>query len=197
MTQSDQKKLIKRCISGKREAYKELYDLYSEEMFKVCRIYAPDRDSANDFLQEGFLKVFQNLHKYSDGNLRAWIRKIISNSCIDQLRKDHWSAITTSFSENLMIDADTGIENNFEKSINSDSFFDILGQLPLGYRTILNLYFLEDYTHQEISVKLNISIGTSKSQLSKGKNYLKEILLRSLSHEEIELYVGRMVHKVV
>ena len=198
MGKIEQKKLIRDCISGKSSAHKELYDTYASDMYKICCTYSPDRDSANDYLQEGFLKVFQNLHKYKPtGSLGGWIRRLIVNNCIDLIRRDHWSKTVSLFENQIISFEEIRVENDFEKEINSRSFFEIIGSLPLGYRTILNLYYLEDCTHKEISEMLSISIGTSKSQLSKAKKYLKKVLLKSLTNDEIELYVGRLVKEVV
>lgn len=198
MDSQEQKRLIKRCLSGKRDAQKELYERYSQSLFKVCCMYAPDDDSANDFLQEGFLKIFQNLHKYKPtGSLGGWMRRVMVNSCIDAIRRDHWTKLTVSFDENVREQTIEMDESQFEKDLNSSSFFDLIKELPIGYRTILNLYYLEEYTHADISEKLGIAVGTSKSQLSKAKRYLRELLLRSLTMEEIELYVGRLVKQVV
>ena len=160
-------------------------------------MYATDYETANDFLQVGFMKVFQNLHQYTPtGNLKAWIRRIIVNNNIDMIRKDHWNKNTISindFNESIEI----AEEEVFEPHISTQGFLDIILKLPVGYRTIINLFFLEGYTHKEISQKLNITEGTSKSQLSKAKKYLKKLLLESLQPEEIELYVGRLDKKVV
>lgn len=161
-------------------------------------MYAPDRDCADDFLQEGFMKVFQNLHKYEpSGSLRGWVRRVMVNSCIDIMRRDHWYKIRTSFEENAIDLSQIYADVDFEQKLHSKSFFEITQDLPLGYRTILNLYYLEDYKHKEIAELLEISIGTSKSQLSKAKKYLKEVLLKSLTIEEIENYVGRLVKELV
>jgi len=97
----------------------------------------------------------------------------------------------------MLDDCNQDTSGNPIHKINTDSFFDIIKELPLGYRTILNLYYLEDYTHKEIAEKLKISIGTSKSQLSKSKKYLRNILLKRMSQDEIEYYVGRLVKEVV
>ncbi len=198
MDRRQQKKLISRCISGKSAAHKEFYDLFAAEMFKVCCMYAPDADKANDFLQEGFLKVFQNLHKYKpSGSLGGWVRRVIVNNCLDMLRRDHWAKTFISI-EDYDFSSDTSeMDNDFERTLNSKSFFELIRELPIGYRTILNLFYLEEYTHKEISEKLEISVGTSKSQLAKAKTYLRKKLLKSLSAEEIEMYVGRLVKEVV
>ena len=198
MTKLEQRQLIRRCISGKRDAHKKLYDTFAEDMFKVCCMYAPDADKANDFLQEGFLKVFQNLHKYKpSGSLGGWIRRVIVHSCIDLIRRDHWSKVTISFEDSISIIEPSITESDFEKDLNSQSFFDIVRELPLGYRTVLNLFYMEEYTHKEIAEKLGVKEGTSKSQLAKAKSHLKKQVLKSLTLEEIEFYVGRLVKEVV
>ena len=198
MTKSEQHKILKECLSGEKLAYKKFYDLFSQDMFKVCCMYAPDMDSADDFLQEGFLKVFQNLHKYKpSGSIGGWVRRVIVNSCIDILRRDHWYKIRTSLEENDINIAGIYEDVSFETDLDSKSFFEITNELPVGYKTVLNLYYLEDYKHKEIAELMGISIGTSKSQLSKAKKYLKEILLKSLTIEEIENYVGRLVKELV
>ncbi len=198
MGKLEHRKLLKACLSGNNEAFKEMYDIFSQDMFKVCCMYAPDTDTANDFLQDGFIKVFLNLHKYKpSGSLGGWIRRVIVNSCIDNLRRDHWSKLTTSFEEQEIDITEIYGDSDFEVELNSRTFFEITNELPVGYRTILNLYFLEEYTHKEIGALLGISDGTSKSQLFKAKKYLKEVLLKSLTLEEIEFYVGRLVKEVV
>jgi RNA polymerase sigma-70 factor (ECF subfamily) len=194
----EQKQLLRKCISGKREAHKKLYDTFAEDMFKVCCMYAPDADTANDFLQEGFLKVFQNLHKYKpSGSLGGWIRRVMVHNCIDLIRRDHWTRVMIPFEDSPAITEPSFVENDFERNLNSRSFFDIVRELPLGYRTVLNLFYMEEYTHKEIAQKLEITEGTSKSQLAKAKNYLRQKVLKSLTTEEIEFYVGRLVKEVV
>lgn len=167
-------------------------------MFKICRLYAPDYDTANDFLQEGFIKIFNNLHKYKPtGSLGGWMRQVIVNNSIDLLRRDHWSNRHEQFEDWHVKHMEIVYENAFEKELNSNSFFMFLDQLPLGYKTVLNLFYIEDYTHKEIAEKLGITEGTSKSQVSKAKAYLKSILLDSLTFEEIKDYVGGLAKEVV
>ena len=191
-----QKILIKNCIAGKSFAQKKLYDTYSDEMFKVCLIYATDYDYANDLLQEGFLKVFQNIHKFkNNGSLGGWIRTVLVNNCIDHIRSDKWSDKVTKV-ESFNCNENIISINNAEKQFREDDFLSLIKDLPKGYRTILNLYFLEDYNHKEIAQKLNITEGTSKSQLFKAKKYLKNILVSTLSEDEISKYV-RLDKKVV
>ncbi len=197
MTIKEEKILIRKCIAGNSKAQKKLYDTFAYDMFKVCRSYALDYDTANDYLQEGFMKVFQNLHKYeATGNLGGWMRRLMINNCVDAIRKDFWSKHKVSFEEYLTHD-EFVTENTSMKSVNTDSFFEVLNELPPGYKMVLNLYYIEEYKHTEIAETLGISVGTSKSQLHKAKSYLKDILLRNMTLEEIEIYVGQLAKEVV
>ena len=192
-----QKYIIKKCITGNRSAQKALYDEFSGDMFKICLSYAKDYDQANDLLQEGFLKVFQKLHKYKmTGSLGGWIRTVVVNTCIDFYRSDKWSKNKETFEPNSAADVDSAVYNKAHQIFEQEDFLKITKELPPGYRAILNLYFLEDYSHKEIAEKLNISVGTSKSQLYKAKNYLKNILEKTLTEEELREY-GGLVRKVV
>jgi len=185
------KRIIKGCLRGNQRAQKELYDYFSQDMFRVCLMYAADRDAANDMLQEGFLKVFKNLHKYKlDGSLGGWIRTVIVHSCIDQIRVNTWNKKRQFVDEDYQMDTLLVSFNEVENRFRESDFLEIIKELPEGYRMVLNLYFLEGYKHYEIAEKLDITEGTSKSQLYKGKRYLKEILEKNLSPEEISKYEG-------
>lgn len=191
------RKLVKACVAGKSSAQKELYDLFSKDMFRVCLIYSCDYDSANDLLQEGFLKVFQNLHKFKEsGPLGGWIRTVITHSCIDHHRTNKWDKRKLIIEEEYKMDALIVTFNEVESRFENADFINIIKDLPEGYRVVLNLYFLEGYKHNEIAEKLGINEGTSKSQLFKAKKYLKTILEKSLSEEEKSKY-GGLVKKVV
>lgn len=191
MDKYNRNKLVTRCLKGDASSQKALYDLFSDDMFKVCLMYAADYDAANDLLQEGFLKVFQKLNKYKpSGSLGGWIRTVITNTCIDQYRSNKWEMHKKLLDNDFEMDALLVSFNEVENRFKEADFLTIIKDLPEGYRMVLNLYFLEGYKHQEIAEKLSISIGTSKSQLFKAKKYLKEILEQKLSKEEISKYEG-------
>lgn len=197
MIYSSESQIIRGCVKGKSSAQKRLYDLYSKEMFKVCLVYAYNYDLANDLLQEGFLKVFQNIHKYENtGPLGGWIRRIIVNTCIDYYRGDKWhryrESLTIENNPRQFEQDDYNIFSIYER----EDFLRITSSLPDGYRVVMNLFFLEDMTHKEIAQKLDITEGTSKSQLAKAKKYLKDILVNELTQEEISQY-ERSNRKVV
>lgn len=160
-------------------------------------MYAADYDAANDLLQEGFLKVFQKLNKYNpSGSLGGWIRTVISNTCIDHYRSNKWEKNKKLFDNDYEMDSLLVSFNEVENRFKEADFLSIIKDLPEGYRIVLNLYFLEGYKHQEIAEKLGVSLGTSKSQLFKAKKFLKEILVKKLSKEEISKY-ERLANRVV
>jgi RNA polymerase sigma-70 factor (ECF subfamily) len=197
LKKKEHKKLIEKCLKGDPRAQEELYDLFSKDMFRVCLIYSCDYDSANDLLQEGFLKVFQKLHLYkTTGSLGGWIRTVITNSCIDNYRSNKWDKKKKLLDENYQMDNLLITFNEVETRFQNADFLEIIKNLPEGYRMILNLYFLENYKHSEIAEKLDINIGTSKSQLFKAKKYLKKILRGQLTEEEYNEYEG-LAKKVV
>lgn len=190
MNKLEERFMIKGCVLGKTNSQKKLYDQFSNEMFKVCLMYSTDYDDASDLLQEGFLKVYQNIHKYkTGGSFKGWVRRVFVNTCIDIYRKDKWSKLRVEF-DNIESEIEFEEPDFTDNLYQRDDFLRIIASLPMGYSMILNLYFLEDMTHKEIAEHLEISIGTSKSQLFKAKKYLKKILLKTLSKDEIELYEG-------
>ncbi|MFT5859642.1 MAG: RNA polymerase sigma factor (sigma-70 family) [Flavobacteriaceae bacterium] len=191
MNKTELNSVVKGCLRGKTNAQKELYDQFSKDMFKICLMYGKDYDKANDLLQEGFIKVFHNLHKYdTHGALGGWIRRVIVNVCIDAHRADKWSKNRQSLEESIEYELQDEDPLDPGQIYERDDFLRIIKGLPTGYSTILNLYFLEEMKHAEIAEKLDISVGTSKSQLFKAKRYLKNILVQNLSKEELEKYEG-------
>ncbi|MBK9042344.1 MAG: sigma-70 family RNA polymerase sigma factor [Saprospiraceae bacterium] len=162
--------LIKQCIAGNRSAQKELYESYKVTLFVLCQRYFNNIEDANDVLQEGFVKVFRDLHQYDDnkGHLISWIKKVFINTCLEKIRKKKllFNQISESHYE-VPNDADI-ISDLHLKDITK-----MIQSLPLGYRTVFNLYVIEGFNHQEIGQQLGISESTSKTQLMKAKNMLK------------------------
>ena len=167
--------LIKDCIKGKAKAQKMLYDNFSRKMFGVCLRYAKNREEAEDFLQEGFMKVFSNIKQYTGlGSFEGWMRKIIVNTSLENIRKNKSMLFIGIDDGSIEDDSDYDF---FEDSHNVQHLLKIIQSLSDGYRTIFNLYVVEGYSHKEISEKLGISEGTSKSQLSRARQLLKTKLL--------------------
>ena len=168
---SDQE-LVAQCLNNNRKAQEELYRRHADKMFSVCKYYANDRDEACDFLQEGFITVFRKLDRYKfDGSLEGWIRKIIVNTALQELRKkksfyEHYDLIKIE-QEDLIA------PENLDETISPKDVIRLVNDLPKKAGLILKLYAIEGYTHPEIATILDISVGTSKSQLNRARTLLK------------------------
>lgn len=167
--------LIKGCLNNDRKFQRLLYNKYARVMYGVCLSYTNVRASAQDILQDGFIKVFNKIqHFKNEGSLEGWIRRIITNTAIDHLRKT--SRLNHHLEYNDQIKDDIVIKSEIIENINAESILSRVKQLPPGAKAIFNLYAMEGYTHKEIAKALNISEGTSKSQFNRAKSLLKEWL---------------------
>ncbi|MDG1767055.1 MAG: sigma-70 family RNA polymerase sigma factor [Flavobacteriales bacterium] len=179
MPESDLRDLINGCVRGKRKSQEELFKRYYSKMMIVSMRYTKNADEAADILQDGFLKVFAKLEAYNyEGSFEGWIRRIIANTAIDQLRKRKNDFILLQEDQSLedfaeLIEEDLGEE---EVEFKPDQVLAAMHELSPAYRTIFNLYVFENLTHKEIADKLDISVGTSKSNLAKAKRNLAKIL---------------------
>lgn len=168
----NEKALIEACRRHDRRAEKALFDRYSPTMMGVCRRYVKTREDAEDVLLEAFFKVFSNIHQFKgEGSFEGWIRRIVVNESLMFLRKKHNFHIRVELNQ---VDAQT-TSTVVDRLAANDILF-LLSQLPMGYRTIFNLYVIEGYKHREIAEMLNISINTSKSQLILAKKRLKALV---------------------
>jgi RNA polymerase sigma factor (sigma-70 family) len=166
--------LIERCRLGDREAHYRLYKLYSKAMFNVGYRITGNEEDAEDVLQEAFVSAFKNLHHYrGDASFGAWLKRIVINKAINVLKKHKWEMMP----ENKEIDVAAEEEpQEYFSELSVDRVRTAIQQLPDGYRSVLSLYLLEGYDHQEIGEIMGISESTSKSQLNRAKNKLKELL---------------------
>ncbi len=167
--------LVEGCVEGNRLAQKALYDKYSSKMFAICLRYAPDYHTAEDLLQEGFVKIYYNIYKYNGtGSFEGWMKRVFINHAIEQLRKA--DKLTTSEETIIapeLLDASSAINK-----LNMDDLLRLVQSLPTGYRTVFNLYVIEGFSHKEIADMLNIIEGTSKSQLARAKMMLQKMINR-------------------
>ncbi len=171
--------LIKGCIAGDRRMQEELYRRFASKMYAVCLRYANNADDAQDLLQEGFIKVYRNLHRFrAEGSFEGWIRRVFVNTSIEHFRKKSTKmSMVTDKEESNIEDADiTALQRLAEKDI-----INIIQELSPGYRTVFNLYVVEGYSHKEIGDLLGISEGTSKSQLARAKGVLQKKIAQYLS----------------
>ncbi|WP_439181498.1 RNA polymerase sigma factor [Carboxylicivirga taeanensis] len=165
--------LLKGCIKRERKAQEQLYRKYAGEMLRICLAYEPDREAAKDILQNAFLKVFRNIEAYNGkGALKAWIRRIITNTAIDAYRKRQQN--TTLRIDDL--GENTELAHEFSDPLVCQDLLKEVEKLPDGARIVFNLYAIEGYSHKEIAEKLDISEGTSKSQLNRARKLLNEQL---------------------
>lgn len=171
--------LINGCIRGDRQMQEELYNRFAGKMYAVCLRYANNAEDAQDLLQDGFVKVFRNLHRFrAEGSFEGWIRRVFINSSIEHFRKKSLQLSKVSEKEEETIgDTDTSaLDNLAEKDI-----VKLIQELSPGYRTVFNLYVVEGYSHREIGEKLGISEGTSKSQLARARSILQKKVAQYLS----------------
>lgn len=175
--------LVEGCLRGDRRSQHAVYKLFYGKMKAVCLRYTKDSDEALDVLQEGFIKVFQNIERYSGaGSFEGWVRRIMVNLSIDRFRKQKNNLIMLNSSINAEDWADdVGDEEDSDMDqydFKPSQIIEAMQQLSPAYRTVFNLYVFENYTHQDISDALGISVGTSKSNYAKAKKNMKKILLK-------------------
>ena len=157
-------------------------------MKAVCMRYTRDSDQAMDILQEGFLKVFNNLEKYTGvGTFEGWVRRIMVNLSIDRFRKLKHDFILLGENQSVEdwgeeVEDEVAAENDVIYDITPEQIIDAMQQLSPAYRTVFNLYVYEDYTHQDIAEALGISVGTSKSNYAKARKNMKKLLLKNLKN---------------
>lgn len=167
------KNTLENCKVNDRKAQFELYKLYSKAMYNICLRMMKDEAEAEDVLQESFVKAFRNLGSYQyQATFGAWLKRIVINTCITELKR---RKLELSDVEDYDI-ADTSAESSSEVELDIRGVKAAISSLPEGYRVIFNMYAVEGYDHQEIGEILNISASTSKSQYSRAKKKLREML---------------------
>lgn len=167
--------LAKACVKGDRKAQKELYDLHGAKMMSLCARYVNDTSTAEDILQEGFIKVFQKISQYTGkGPLGGWIRMIMINTALIHIRKEKKWMLSEEIDDRSDLEAkDFGVLEEMA----ADELMEIIQQLPTGYRTVFNLFVIEGYSHKEIGKSLGISESTSKTQFHKAKHHLRKAVI--------------------
>ncbi len=165
--------LIAGCIHGNRVYQRELYNIHAPVMFSLCIRYAPDYHTAEDFLQEGFLKVYRNLHKYSGvGSFEGWLKRVFVNYCIEQCRKNNHRVLA----DDIELAGDYTASENVLSKLCLEDLMKLVQSLPTGYRTVFNLYVIEGFSSKEIAEMLNITESNLRSQLTRAKASLRKKL---------------------
>ena len=168
--------MIQGCLDNIATAQEALYNRFSPRMLGVCYRFARNREDAEDMMQEGFIKVFSQIHQFrSQGALEGWIRRIIVHTCINVLKKNK------KFSDSVDLFHANSIylnENNIPSILQAKQVVECIRLLPVGYKTVLNLYAIEGYSHKEIASILDIEESTSRSQYTRAKSMLEDVLLK-------------------
>jgi len=164
------------CLKNHATAQRELYNRYSPKMLAVCYRYGHNREDAEDMLQEGFIKVFSQIHTFQNkGAFEGWVRRIMVHTCINNLKKNK------RFNESVDIIYASSIqvrEESIPSIVQAKQVVECIRILPIGYRTVLNLYAIEGYSHKEIGEMLDIEESTSRSQYTRARQMLEEILIK-------------------
>lgn len=169
--------LIQGCIDGDRRMQQELYNRFSPRMYGVCLRYAGNAEEAEDIMQEGFIKIYKKLSTYrKEGSFEGWIRRIFVNTAIEHFRRKTYQLPITEQHESSLDGKYLSVLDNLAVK----DILKLIQELSPGYRTVFNLYVVEGYTHKEISDMLDISEGTSKSQLSRAKVILQDMVKKFL-----------------
>ncbi|MES2588169.1 MAG: sigma-70 family RNA polymerase sigma factor [Bacteroidota bacterium] len=177
--------ILLECAKNNRIAQEKLFKLFYGKMLYVCLRYTNDRDTAQEIVQEGFIKVFEKIGSFDLlGSFDAWIKRVMINTSIDYIRKNKKHAFTelNDNHNDSFNDEDADFELDYE--IQREMALESIQELSPGYRMVFNLYFVEDYSHKEIAEKLGISEGTSKSNLAKAKQRLKQIVEAKMERKD-------------
>ncbi|MFN0033314.1 MAG: RNA polymerase sigma factor [Flavobacteriales bacterium] len=176
---TDERLLVDGCVKGYESYRYELYQRHAPKMFVVCKRYAGSREDAEDYMQEGFVRVFEKLHTYSfSGSLEGWIRKVITRACLNHLRSRRLYADITEYAPIADVNAPDALNEMSEQEL-----IKLISTLPQGYRTVFNMYAIDGYDHAEIAEALGINEGTSRSQLAKARMWLKHSIEKNLIPE--------------
>ena len=172
----NEKTLLERAVKNNREAQHVLFEMHAPKMLSVCRYYIKDLQFAEEAMLNGFFKVFSNLKNFkASGSFEGWIRKIMVRECISFLRQQkrlEFPAENVEYNDNY--------SNNINTEIEVEQIQQLIDALPEGYKMVFVMYAIEGYKHHEIAHMLNITEGTSKSQLFKARN-MRQLKINELN----------------
>jgi len=169
------KKIINGCLSGDRRDQELLYRRHASRLYAVSLRYAGNDEEARDILQEGFIKIFENLGNYKfEGSFEGWVRRIIVNTALERYRSKH--SLYRVDDIDSISDMEAEPDNQDLGGLEAHDLMFIIGELPPKYKMVFNLYAIEGYSHKEISRMLKISEGTSKSNLARARVILQRRL---------------------
>lgn len=171
---SKETELIELCLRQDRQAQQQLYQRFAGKMYALCCRYVKDRMEAEDVLVMSFTKIFERIGQYKgEGSFEGWIRRVVVNESLTYLRKNKSMYLETDIEEAAYEPDYQKLENQLE----ANDLLKLIEELPVGYRTVFNMYAIDGYTHQEIADQLRINENTSKSQLSRARALLQKKLI--------------------
>jgi RNA polymerase sigma factor (sigma-70 family) len=169
---SDIRKIIKGCLDGNRRDQELLYRRHAAKLYAVSLQYTGSDEEAKDILQEGFIKIFENLNRYKhEGSFEGWMRKIVVNTALEKYRSRYQLYRIDDI--DTISEPESDPDNEDYAGLEAIDLLYIIRELPPKYRMVFNLYAIEGYSHKEIGNMLSISEGTSKSNLSRARNILQ------------------------
>ena len=170
-----EEELIKACIRNDGHAQKQIFDSFSPRLMGVCLRYASDRDEANHMMQEGFIKIFLKIEKYSgSGSFGGWLHRTMVNTCLDAIRKKSKFKFDVEFEKAEYLVKE---EEKTLSQIRTKELLALIQGLPKGYRVVFNMFAIEGYSHKEIAEELEITESTSKSQYRKARIWLQKAIV--------------------
>ncbi len=183
----DIKNIIKGCLAGNRRDQELLYRRHAARLYAVSLQYSGNDEEARDILQDGFIKIFENLIHYKhEGSFEGWMRKIVVNTALEKFRSRH--SLYRVDDIDLIPEPEANPDNTDYTGLEAVDLLDIIRELPPKYRMVFNLYAIEGYSHKEIGQMINISEGTSKSNLSRARIILQK---------KVSLYTGLKKNVVI
>jgi RNA polymerase sigma factor (sigma-70 family) len=187
----DDSNIIEGCRKNKHRYQMALYDKYAAMLRAVCLRYVKNDADADDLLQEGFIKILQNVENYVEtGSFKAWMKRIMVNQAINFLKKKKQIEFTDltgneDYNDDEAYNPEKTENKLIDGNIGPDKILELMKQLPEGYRMVLNLYVIDGFTHKEIADQLGISINTSKSQLSRARKTLMDMANELLTQNKL------------
>jgi RNA polymerase sigma factor (sigma-70 family) len=174
--------LVKACQNGEPKAQKRVYEKYAPKMNAICKRYLADEMEAEDAMIDGFMRVFDKISTFKmEGSFEGWVKRIMVNECLMLLRSKKKEGFSVGYDQ---IINETEVQN-IETNLEANELLKIINGLPTGFRTVFNLFAIEGFSHAEIAKELNISEGTSKSQLSRARVILQNKILNTENNEYI------------
>lgn len=165
-----ERELIEGCKKGKRHCEREIFYRYAGRLLTVCRRYARHPMEAEDWLQDGFVRIFEKIGQFNyEGSFEGWMRRVVINVALRHLQKADFRNSPADLSDDL----DVSVDPEVVSRLSEENLLQLINKLPDGYKLVFNLHAIEGFSHQEIAVMLQIEESTSRSQLTKARRLLQ------------------------